>query len=487
MATRRDQLQSYQFLLQRIVSALVYRKTDPAESPFRRAGGAIFAGVMLSILALAVTAVIGLFATGCGRTANWKDGAAIIKEEETGAFYVILPRKDEKKADQKQVLYETANFASAALIAGTTEVFEIKAQSLRSDDDSVSMGPRVGIPGAPNSIPKADALSGDDWTLCSFPADKNNDTPTSKLYIGTAKTKGDALGKDALLAKAGEEQYLVSQGHKYPISDDAIGYLNATGETVHEADKAVLDGVESGEPLEAPDYGDPKDESTTGDPVGTVYKNTGGGNTTFWVATKDNIASITELQAYLITEGSEDKFKEANTSEFSDDPDDLKPAEESSPLEKLPEFADAADESRLCAVFPSEGKETKIVYNADTPDIDGVGTPEVKEGGAALADQIVVAPGTGALVETGDSEDEGGLSLVTASGEIFGIEQTDHSGSKNGAAAPADALTAFGYRGDNSKGIKAPARVHMPSQVLSLIPRGPDLSPDSAMETVGSR
>ncbi|MEN3308214.1 MAG: hypothetical protein V7603_4416, partial [Micromonosporaceae bacterium] len=41
MASRRDQLQSYQFLIHRVISALVMRETDPAESPLRRGVGAV--------------------------------------------------------------------------------------------------------------------------------------------------------------------------------------------------------------------------------------------------------------------------------------------------------------------------------------------------------------------------------------------------------------------------------------------------------------
>ena len=36
MLTRRDQVQSYQFLVQRVISALVIRETDPLTPPFRR-------------------------------------------------------------------------------------------------------------------------------------------------------------------------------------------------------------------------------------------------------------------------------------------------------------------------------------------------------------------------------------------------------------------------------------------------------------------
>ncbi|GAA3386885.1 hypothetical protein GCM10020369_27270 [Cryptosporangium minutisporangium] len=60
MASTKDQLQSYQFLVQRFVSALIMRETDPAQVPFRRLAGAAFASVMIAVLALAGVGIYGL-------------------------------------------------------------------------------------------------------------------------------------------------------------------------------------------------------------------------------------------------------------------------------------------------------------------------------------------------------------------------------------------------------------------------------------------
>ena len=70
MATRRDQLQSYQFLTQRVISAFVMRETDPPQSPLRRGIGAVFAGVMVAVIVGAVFGVYGLL-TKVGSN-NWK-------------------------------------------------------------------------------------------------------------------------------------------------------------------------------------------------------------------------------------------------------------------------------------------------------------------------------------------------------------------------------------------------------------------------------
>src|SRR3954451_5937863 len=142
MASRRDQLHSYQFLTQRVISAFVMRETDPAQSPLRRGIGAAFAGVMIAVIVGAVYGVIGIL-TGTGTDA-WREEGSVVVEKETGAAYVFSQGK----------LHPTLNYTSALLAAGrpTPPVFRVAAGSL----GDVARGVTVGIPGAPASLPKAD-------------------------------------------------------------------------------------------------------------------------------------------------------------------------------------------------------------------------------------------------------------------------------------------------------------------------------------------
>src|SRR5262245_59954113 len=88
MASRRDQLHSYQFLIQRVISAFVMQETDPAQSPLRRGVGAVFAGTMISLLVAAGFGVVGLGSKVGG--ADWRADGAVIIEKETGASFVFL-------------------------------------------------------------------------------------------------------------------------------------------------------------------------------------------------------------------------------------------------------------------------------------------------------------------------------------------------------------------------------------------------------------
>jgi hypothetical protein len=118
MASRRDLVHSIQFASRRVVSAVVLREPDPAEWPNRRLGGAGFAGVMLTVIALAAVGVYGMVVKG-GKT-SWKDGRSIIVVSETGATYVYIENR----------LHPALNFTSAALLVGSTQVTKVSKASL---------------------------------------------------------------------------------------------------------------------------------------------------------------------------------------------------------------------------------------------------------------------------------------------------------------------------------------------------------------------
>ncbi|MET8066958.1 type VII secretion protein EccB, partial [Micromonospora sp. NPDC005313] len=105
MASRQDQLHSYQFTVQRAVAALVMRETDPPQSPFRRLAGAGLASVLVAAIALGGVALYGLF-TGGGD--SWRETGAVIVEKESGARFVY---RDDR-------LHPVLNYASALLIIG---------------------------------------------------------------------------------------------------------------------------------------------------------------------------------------------------------------------------------------------------------------------------------------------------------------------------------------------------------------------------------
>src|SRR6476660_2650409 len=155
MASRRDQLLSYQFMVQRVVSAFVYRDADLAQVPFRRAATTLFISVMLAVVTLGATAIYGLVVKG-GKT-GWKNPEAVIIEKETGARYVYLDGH----------LHPVVNYASARLILkqANPQVIYVSTASLKD----APRGAMLGITGIPDSLPPTGRMLTNSWTLCSQP------------------------------------------------------------------------------------------------------------------------------------------------------------------------------------------------------------------------------------------------------------------------------------------------------------------------------
>src|SRR6266498_1914986 len=209
MPSRQDQLHSYQFMVQRVVAALVMRDTDPAQSPFRRIASATLAGVVFAALGLAGAAVYGALRGGSAE--GWRDANAVIIERESGAKYVYRDNK----------LHPVLNYASALLIVGsaTPNVMTVSRSKLAG----VPRGRAYGIPKAPDALPDKGNLQSPPWTVCSVPdtTSGGGNGTQSVLSIQRRVDAGRSLddSKALLVSAPGGEVYLLWRSHRYRIRD----------------------------------------------------------------------------------------------------------------------------------------------------------------------------------------------------------------------------------------------------------------------------
>src|SRR5204863_9303070 len=165
MASRQDQLHSYQFTVQRVVAAVLQHGTDPVRSPYRRVAAATLVGALLAALGLAGAAVFGVLAGG--GDSGWRDPGAVLVERESGARYVYRDGR----------LHPVLNYASALLVVGSTPGHTVLVS--RSALSGVPRGVPLGIPGAPDSLPAPGRLSAEPWTVCS----RSDASPQSALLV----------------------------------------------------------------------------------------------------------------------------------------------------------------------------------------------------------------------------------------------------------------------------------------------------------------
>jgi len=469
VASKRDQLHAYQFLVQRVVSALVSRESDPEQPPFRRPSNAAFGGVALAIVALAGVGVYGLI--NPGGNDSWRDGKSVIVEEETGTRYIYLEER----------LHPVANYASALLAIGDhAETLSVSRDSLAG----VPRGPRIGIPDAPDALPGTGQLLTDPWTLCSQPTPDATGTtvPLSVLMVGRPAEGGQRLADRAVLAEVPEtgELYLVLNGYRHLISEpDAVVIGSALRATAPiRVGPAVIEAIPLGRPL-APipveRMGEPTNVLGPKSDVraGQLFEVPTSDGVQYYLAEIDQLRPITELQ-YEIQRGYRETAAaypgaeptarplgpiEANAARQAR----KDPPKEGDPPTTRPEFGSGDDTATLCLTFESGSDVPRLTLEPAMPAIDPMSaTPQRTERGAALADRVLVPAGHAVVVEAVPSMDapRGTLLVVTDQGVAYPLAQ-------------AEVLEVLGYGGVEP--------VRMPSGLVARIPIGPGLSHDAAL------
>jgi type VII secretion protein EccB len=450
MASRRDQLQSYQFLTQRVISAFVMRETDPAQSPLRRGVGALFAGLMIAVLFSAGFGVYGLLVKVGSN--NWRSEGAVIVEKESGAAFVYQGGK----------LHPTLNYASALLVSGKPA-----AQVFREPGSALAGVPRttmVGIPGAPSSLPPAGDMLAGPWMLCSSAGVDAANRPTATTTVAVAATApadAPALATGTgLLVRSPDNSslYLIAGGYRFQITDNLQTALFGVV-TPTTVGTAWLNGIPRGadiSPLRVPNAGN-RSPAVAGHDIGEVLSAQVGTGTQYYLVFEDGLAPISETQKDIAVGQGLPQPVQVRVNEATDAAKSthLQPAADVQPLPAKPPTPVQPPKagSPICAEFPNANDAPGITVGGSSPP---AGTPTVSHTGtgASLADRVAV-PGGHVLV----ARVAGGYDLVTDLGVRYPVPSDD-------------ALAMLGYPLNKA--------VSVPDALLRMIPAGPALDPAAA-------
>ncbi|MFI7606004.1 type VII secretion protein EccB [Micromonospora sp. NPDC049366] len=461
MPSRQDQLHSYQFTVQRAVAALVMRETDPAQSPFRRLAGAGLASVLVAAIGLGAFALYGLFAGG---GTGWRDTGAVIVEKESGARYVY----------REQKLHPVLNYASALLIVGAEQARTVLVS--RRSIEGVPRGLPLGIADAPDSLPAPGRLSAAPWTVCSAPpqsADRSG--PRSVLLVGTGSAGGRPLGGDALLLRHPDGGlHLVWQQRRHRVRDvgRVLAALATTPARAVPVAPALLNTLPAGVDLAPPDLpGLGRTSERVPDArIGDVYvvRNTGGGRQ-YAAVVRDGLAGVTELQAALLLartgQGEPEPIALGRFAGLPAAPD-LAPQGPGAPPPVPPRLAEVAA-GGICALVGDDAGVAEVRVGVPLPDLAAAPrTAGATTGGGVRADQVVVEPGRGVVVEAvaAPGASGGAVSVVTDLGRRYALPDPT-------------VLGMLGYRDVRP--------VRLPAGLVSLVPAGATLDPAAARTVAG--
>lgn len=463
MPSRQDQLHSYQFMVQRVVAALVMRETDPAQSPFRRAAGATLASVLIAAITLGAVAAYGAIVGGGAD--KWRDSGVVIVEKESGARYVYREEK----------LHLVLNYASALLIVGGSQPRTVLVS--RKSIEGVPRGVPLGIPDAPDSLPAADRLVTAPWTVCSsLLGDSGESAARSALLVGADASGGTSLGEAGILARhPNGTLYLIWQNRRHLIRDRqlVLSALTWTSEKPVPVAPALLNALPAGMDLAripVPGRGS-RSLKVADAKVGQVFvvERQGGGRQ-YAVAKRDGLAGITEVQAnLLLTDLKQDTPIQLSQGRFASTPKlpDLVPTGPTAPPATTPELV-RPDDGAVCGRIRDDGGVSEVRVGSTVPGLaDTTRTSARTESGAALADHVVVPPGRGAVVEAAASPGAtgGAISVVTDLG-------------RRHAVSDPQVLGMLGY------GNVQPVR--LPADLVALVPAGRSLDPAAALTPAAS-
>ncbi|HEY3611187.1 MAG TPA: type VII secretion protein EccB [Pseudonocardiaceae bacterium] len=466
--TQRDQIQAYQFLRRRLVSALVKADADHPTPPSRRLILGTIIGVAAAVLITAVFGIIGVLNPSA--SANWRQGGQVIVEQETGARFVY---------GQDGLLHPVLNYASARLLAGGdgNQTASVPRKSLAA----ASRGAMLGIPGAPDSLPTAGNLLPATFASCTrSPADLPAAAePVSTVVLGGPDPNGQTLatGAGLLVALRSGQGYLITDGHRYRLPDQAsLGALGYRTQSAFAVSTNWLATVPAGRDLglvAVPGVG------AAGPTVGGAATRVGqvlSANGDYLVR-RTGLVPITPIEAALVLDNNADapaypdgrpRVLAVSAAAAANAPIAQSATDDTGYPRTLPVLASQSQGAVLCAVGDGQD-DTRIMAEPALPLPNGAKPmPVTNRTDDRVAAEVYVPPGTGALVRE----------LVGAGGTTPTTYLITDAGMKYPVPS-ADALKALGYGAATAQPVAG--------TLLALLPTGPSLDPAAARQEVASR
>jgi type VII secretion protein EccB len=468
MASRTDQLQSYQFLTQRVISALVMRETDPRQSPLRRGIGAIFVGLMVAVMTAAGFGVYGLLTKVGG--SDWKTSGAVVIEKESGASFIYI----------NGVLHPTLNYASALLAAGavgqsTPNVFRVSSNSLLS----VPRGLTYGIPNAPNSLPAAGKEVGLPWSMCVVPGQdsQGHAITTVDLAVSLAPTGAQTLSTNqALLVKdkGNGETVLVWHGRRHLVQHSGAAVPKLFGfVTVPSVGTAFINSLVAGTdvaPIPIVQYGQPSG-TILGRNNGNVLETPTGTGRQDYLVLDDGLVAINQFQLLVLQTVHPDIVPIPVPAEFNAGTQPKSRKQQASGPDSdlpsnVPQLQSISANDLVCAATTDSKSSPTVSVGGSIAGLDqALLTTGTSTDGAPLAERILVPGGRVAIVRAigAPSDPTTNYFVVTDLGIRYPV------------ATPA-VLNMLGYASTQA--------IDVPVELVSRIPAGPTLDPAAALAAV---
>jgi type VII secretion protein EccB len=365
-------------------------------------------GAVAVLLCAAGFAIVGLIKpTG---SVDWRQSGQVILEQGSGAHFVLAGG----------LLHPVINEASALLLAGADKTVTASAAAL----DAAPRGDTLGIPGAPDSLPSGTNLLRPTVVTCSSasPGQSPAAAPTSTVLVTESDyAKGmladmNGLGpRGVLVQAAGSAPYLIAGGYRYQLSGEAVvvalGYLD---QPVLPVARNWLDTLPAGRDLDlvaVPGAGGPGPAvGGTATRVGQVLSASGalGGATDYYLVRAGGLELITQTEAVLVIGDTANAaaypaatpaVRQTSLAGVASAPQYPAGDDAAGYPARVPAPADVASGTTVvCAAGNGNSAASVAVGPALLLPTGARVMPTGASSGAAVAGQVFVPPGSGALV-----------------------------------------------------------------------------------------
>ncbi|WP_371497101.1 type VII secretion protein EccB [Kitasatospora sp. NBC_00374] len=505
MASRRDELNAYTFARKRMVGAFLQPSGGGNDEDAPRPVRAVLPSFVVAAVAVAGFGMWGVIKPSA--PLNWDSGKYIIQAKQSTTRYVVL-----KDANGKGVLHQVLNMSSARL------VLPANATVMSVADDVLDKYPRhgatIGIPYAPDRLPKADdAGKAKLWSVCDRVGNASNTQGAISQAVFVAADKDAAALRDQRMLTEGQALYVQGPtvsgqpGGKYLV--DSNGVKHAVGPNAQAGDQLAMESALFGRDTkpqqvtadwlqtlangkailfpEIPDYDPAKSVQSTLTDLTQAERRVGRVlqfQDSYFVVGVNGLYSVTAFQAELIL-----NFPALQTAydRKKPVPYQLTPAENAAlapkvdaarmrpksdiPTVKIEKAVNAGngneDRAIVCSTF--EGIENNVVKQSVWA---GVKYPADIDSGSLSAH---VTPGHGLLYRAVDSlgqDSSGSDFLITETGLRYSLpNNNDGVGAKNGgtSASPSPA-PAPAPAGESKDGNESQARLGYKDVTLTVVP-----------------
>jgi type VII secretion protein EccB len=444
--TTRLQVSGYRFLVRRLEHALLRGDIRMVHDPMRAQSFSFIAGCVLAVVVVAVCAILAFLRPHAGLGDN-----AIVISRESGALYVRVG----------DTLHPAMNLASARLVTGSTARPEIVDAA---EIDKAKRGPMLGTPGAPDVIAKPLTREESAWTVC--------DSTTTTVIAGIPDGMDRDSRQPVLVTPRSESAattYLLYEGRRAEVdlrNPAVVWALRLDGITPRPVSRALLEAIPEAPPIAPPYVSDAGSQSVMpGLRVGAVVRVTRVDVNDYFVVLGTGVQRIGEVAADLIRITDSQGGREV----ASVPPDAVGglPMVDTLPVTTFPQRAatpvGAGDGPVLCASWLPDGPKTVLWIGDSLPRNATPIQLAQADGEASNVDNVILPAGRSVYVRaaalTAAGADTGPLYLVTDSGVLYGLHD-------------AETGKLLGLQADP---------VAAPWPVLAHLPRGPELSKDSAL------